>query len=156
MTDNFNLKKFLTENKLTTNAKAQEAVNEGSETSWKDLWDALQAALDKEDDAEAENALKVIAKAAASKVGAHAKSAVDRAGAYAKDKLQKYDDSLNEERTPERIVYDIVEDSANRALRAIESYKEDSELDQSGDSGVFHDVEIALEEVLDLLIYTQK
>lgn len=97
MTDNFNLKKFLTENRLTTNAKAQEVVNEGVETSWKDLWDALQAAIDKEDDTEAENALKVIAKAAASKVGAHAKSAVNKVGAYAKDKLQKYDDSLNED-----------------------------------------------------------
>jgi hypothetical protein len=213
MSDNFNLKRFLTENKLTTNARAVGDVNEesqsigltltpgevsavldalassnienniskagqmqsggnrilanlaqataklknayypnpqadlaeGTSASWKDLWDALQAALAKESDAEADNALKVIAKAAASKVGASVKG-----------KLEKYNDSLNEGGNRERQVYDIVEDSVEKALSAIEQYKNTADTDQSGDLGIFHDVEVALEDVLDFLIYTQK
>lgn len=77
MTDNFNLKKFLTENRLTTTAKAQEEVNEGTETSWKDLWNALQAALDKKDDEESTAALKVIGRAVSSKLKGHVKQGAD-------------------------------------------------------------------------------
>ena len=55
----------------------------------------------------------------------------------------------------ERQVYDAVEALATRALGVIEKYK-GSTPDQQGDMGLFHDVEIALEEVLDFLIYTQK
>lgn len=56
----------------------------------------------------------------------------------------------------ERQVYDAVEALATRALGVIEKYKNVAQTDQSGDMGLFHDVEIALEEVLDFLMYTQK
>ena len=71
---------------------------------------------------------------------------------------KKYtDESINEaDYTPERRVYDIVENLVERALSAIEKYKGSAQSDQSGDMGLFHDVEVALEEVLDFLIYTQK
>ena len=143
MSDNFNLKKFLTENKLTTNARALEEVAEGTGASWKDLWDALQAALAKESDAEADNALKVIAKAAASKVGAHVKG-----------KLEKYNDSLNEEVGSQLETYDAVEDLVHQALAKIEQYKEAASTEQSGDAGEFHDVEVSLEDVLEFLTYS--
>ena len=55
----------------------------------------------------------------------------------------------------ERQVYDAVEALATRALGVIEKYK-GSKPDQQGDMGLFHDVEVALEQVLDFLIYTQK
>ena len=135
---------YLLEKQNTQEDLAEEVHNEGTNASWKDLWDALQAALAKESDAEADNALKVIAKAAASKVGAHVKG-----------KLEKYNDSLDEGTSQERLVYDVVEDSVSRALSAIENYKENAQTDQSGDLGVFHDVEVALEDVLDFLMYTQ-
>jgi len=53
------------------------AVSEGTETSWKDLWNALQAALDKKDDQESTAALKVIGRAVSSKLKGHVKQGAD-------------------------------------------------------------------------------
>lgn len=55
----------------------------------------------------------------------------------------------------ERQVYDAVEALTTRALGVIEKYKNVASSDQSGAMGLFHDVEVALEDVLDFLIYTQ-
>jgi len=55
--------------------------------------------------------------------------------------------------SPGRAVYNKVESAVEDCLEAIGSYKQQFDFD--GDSSPFHDVEVALEEVLDLLIYTQ-
>ena len=112
-----------------------------------DLGDAILA-----DDIEA-------MKAAGKALLSMAKGKVSQGASKLKSHLEKRytDESINEaEYTPERRVYDIVENSVERALSAIEKYKGSTESDQSGDMGLFHDVEVALEDVLDFLIYTQK
>jgi len=55
--------------------------------------------------------------------------------------------------SPGRAVYNVIESSVEKCLDTIGSYKQMNDFD--GDSNPFHDVEVALEEVLDLLIYTQ-
>jgi hypothetical protein len=57
-------------------------MEEGTETSWKDLWNALQAALDKKDDEESTAALKVIGRAVSSKLKGHAKQGADALKAH--------------------------------------------------------------------------
>jgi hypothetical protein len=148
MSDNFNLKKFLTENKLTTNARVLEEVAEDKSVDqlMTDLGDAILA-----DNSEA---MKIAFKnLKTGLIGRIKNKAEDLKGHLEK----KYtEESLNEGGNRERQVYDIVEDSVDRALSAIEQYKNTADTDQSGDLGIFHDVEVALEDVLDFLIYTQK
>jgi len=66
------------------NKALKHKVNEGTGTSWKELWTALQGALDKEDEAESDKALKLIAKVAGSKV----KGGIERGAAKVKSHLE--------------------------------------------------------------------
>jgi hypothetical protein len=74
-------------------AIATKHLKEGEgETSMDDILDAFQAALSKEDDAEQDQALKAVYMALKDKV----KGKLGQAADYAKDKLNKYNDSLEE------------------------------------------------------------
>lgn len=122
----------------------------GEEKSVDQIMNDLGIAIGNDDT----QAMKAAGKALLSKL----KGKVSQGAEKAKDFLEKRynEESINEaEYTPERKVYDIVESSVERALSAIEEYKGSAESDQSGAMGLFHDVEIALEDVLDFLIYTQ-
>jgi hypothetical protein len=81
--------------KVTNYTKEPNSLSE-SNTSMDDILLAFQAALDIEDDVKQEEALKAVYRELKNKV----KGKVNQAVGYAKDKLQKYDDSLEEVDTP--------------------------------------------------------
>jgi uncharacterized protein YdaT len=73
-------------------AKAKKLAEAEGETSMDDILNAFQAALNIEDDAEADQALKAVYNTLKDKV----KGKLDQAADYAKDKLTKYADNLEE------------------------------------------------------------
>ncbi len=146
MSDNFNLKKFLTENKLTTNARALEEVAEDKSVDqlMTDLGDAILA-----DNSEA---MKIAFKnLKTGLIGRIKNKAEDLKGHLEK----KYtEESVNEGASSQLETYDAVEDLVHQALAKIEQYKESASSEQSGDFGEFHDVEVSLEDVLEFLTYS--
>jgi hypothetical protein len=78
--------------KVTNYTDKSNSLYEG-ETSMDDILLAFQAALDKKDDTEQEQALKVVFNALKDKV----KGKLGQAANYAKDKLTQYNDSLEED-----------------------------------------------------------
>lgn len=70
--------------------RAGSTLNEGTDTNWKDLWLALQGALAKEDDAESDRALKLIAKVAGSKIKRNIEQGAEKLKAHLeKDELEE-------------------------------------------------------------------
>ena len=80
--------------------RAGSTLNEGTDTNWKDLWLALQAALGKEDDSESDAALKLIAKEAGSKIKAGAKGLYkDLQAHYGGEDLEEGDEGKHNNKT---------------------------------------------------------